>query len=396
MALNAGGRAVLTERLDRLLGFDADSGVLVAEPGVTFGDLLDVFLPRGFIVPVTPGTAFVTLGGAVANDVHGKNHDREGSFGRHVLWLKLLVPDGTVVRCSASERPRLFTATVGGMGLTGIILEVGLQMKRVTGNAVDVRETRMSDLGAFLENLAEAATRSTYSVGWIDGTAGGRNLGRGILQTAEPACEDVATPRNRALRVPFDMPGWMLNRRSVGLFNTLYYRRVPAGGRVRRCHYRPFFYPLDGVACWPRLYGRRGFYQFQCVVPYGEEAGLRLMLEAAAAANRPPFLAVLKTLGGEGCGDLSFAMRGYTLALDFAGSDGVEAMLAQLERITLDHGGRVYLAKDSCLSAEGFCLMYPRHGQFAAVRAGVDPHGCLASDMSRRLGLYAAAQRLAA
>ncbi len=386
-ALNAEGRVLLTRRLDRLLEFDPQTGLVEAEPGVTLADLASALLPRGWLAPASPGTAFATLGGAVANDVHGKNHDRMGSFGDHLAWIDLMLPSGETVRVTEGERPALFGATVGGLGLTGVIVALGLRMMRVPSLAVRVRERRCRDLDSFLAALGEARATATYSVGWIDGVAKGGALGRGILEVAEPVpSADLPRSRFRELSMPLDLPGFVLNGTTVGLFNAAYFRRVPEGGRERLTSYPRILYPLDGVRDWNRLYGRRGFYQFQCVLPDAEApAGLRRMLEEIAAAGRASFLAVLKTLGGEGRGFLSFPMRGHTLALDFPRRPGVEELLARLERLTLDHGGRVYLAKDAALSPQGFRAMYPRLPDFEAVLDEVDPQRRLQSDMARRL-----------
>ena len=385
-ALNSQGRVILTRRLNRMLAFDGDSGLLEAEPGVTFNDLLAVFLRRGWLVPATPGTAFATLGGAVANDIHGKNHDRVGSFGDHLTWIDLMLPSGEIVRTTDSERPELFRATIAGLGLTGVIVGIGLRLMRVPSSAVRVRERRCRDLDAFLAALAEVRQRATYSVGWIDGLAKGRELGRGLLEEAEPASEAVPDTPQRARRVPMDAPGSLLNPITIGLFNAAYYRRVPVGGRERIVPYRRFLYPLDAISDWNRIYGRGGFFQFQCVLPDASAPrGIRLLLEEIAGSGRASFLAVLKTLGAEGRGYLSFPMRGYTLALDFPRRGGVEDVLRRLERLTLDHGGRIYLAKDAVLSPEGFRAMYPKLPEFQAVLDAIDPEQRLNSDMARRL-----------
>jgi len=386
-ALNDQGRVLLTRRLDRLLDFDPATGLLTAEPGVTFADLLHTFLPRGWIAPATPGTAFATLGGAVANDIHGKNHDRAGSFGDHLEWVDLLLPSGEIVRASPNERPQLFAATIGGLGLTGVIVALAVRLMRTPSTAVSLTERRVADLDAFLSALQEARAAATYSVGWIDGLARGRVLGRGVLELAEPAEGAPGALRWRKPRpVPVNLPGFALNPVTVGLFNSVYRRRVPAAGRERLVPYDRFLYPLDSLDRWNRIYGRRGFYQFQCVIPDPEApAGLRRLLDEIASARSASFLAVLKTLGGEGRGHLSFPLRGYTLALDFPRRAGVDELMGRLERITLDHGGRIYLAKDAVLSAAGFGAMYPRLGEFRAVLDMVDPKRRLNSDMARRL-----------
>jgi decaprenylphospho-beta-D-ribofuranose 2-oxidase len=389
--LNGGGNALLTERLNRMVSFDPSDGTLVCEAGVTFDDLLDAFLARGFLPPTSPGTAFATVGGAVANDIHGKNHDRAGSFGDHVLWLDLILPSGELVRVSPYERPDLFDATIGGIGLTGVILNVCFRLRKVASGAVVVREKRMPDLDAFMAGLAEAREKAGYSVGWIDGMARGGELGRGILETAETAeAGAVAVPdgAKKARAVPVDLPGFVLNPLSINLFNRAYYSRVPAEGRTRTLPVRQFFYPLDAIHHWNRIYGKRGFYQFQSVIPdAGAAVGMRRMLEAISDARAGSFLAVLKTLGGEGRGHLSFPMRGYTLALDFPRRDGVEELLARLAAISLNHGGRVYLAKDAVLDAESFARMYPKLGEFRDVLDSIDPERRMQSDMARRLNI---------
>lgn len=395
------GHGISTARLDRIVSFDEAAGEIVCESGVTFAGLLQGFLPKGWRVPVTPGTAFASVGGAVANDVHGKNHDRRGSFGDHVVWLDLMVASGETVRISPAEEPELFAATIGGVGLTGVILRVAFRMDRVPSAFMRVREQRIPDLESYLSALAEARDSAAYSVGWIDALQRGARMGRGILETAEVAAEGgFAGEPERSLRVPFDFPAMALNHLTVRAFNEAYFRRVPAGGRERTLHAGRFFYPLDALRDWHRIYGRRGFRQFQCVIPDAEAAkGMQRLLETISAAGRGSFLAVLKTLGDEGRGHLSFPMRGLTLALDFPCSHGVSELMRRLERITLDHGGRIYLAKDSSLSAAGFRRMYPKLDRFADVLERWDPQGRFRSVMARRLcirGLNASGDPLGA
>jgi decaprenylphospho-beta-D-ribofuranose 2-oxidase len=318
--------------------------------------------------------------------VHGKNHERMGSFGDHVLWLDLALPSGEVRRIGPRTEPELFAATVGGIGLTGLILRVCVQLQAVSSGSVEVDERRMPDLDNFMAAFEACRATSTYSVGWIDAMARGRHLGRGILETAEPAARAGPCRRRRRHRVPFDVPSIVLNPLAICLFNELYYRRIPAAGRRRIVPIDRFLYPLDALRDWNRIYGRRGFYQFQCVIPDRAAAqGIAALLETIARARRGSFLAVLKTLGQGGRGHLSFPERGYTLALDFPRADGVSALLGELERIALKHGGRLYLAKDALLSAESFATMYPRLGAFRDVLARVDPERRFASDMARRL-----------
>ncbi len=386
--LNSGGRTILTRRLDRLVEFDPATNLLVAEPGVTFADLMSIFLPQGRMAPASPGTAFATLGGAVANDVHGKNHDRHGSFGDHVAWIELLCADGEVRRVSPDDDPDLFAATIGGIGLTGIMRKIAVHLLPGATSAVEVRERRVADLEAFLDAMFEVRDKSTFAVGWIDALARGRGLGRGILETAEFTQARVPPLRRAPRAVPFDLPEFALSPAVVRTFNTLYYSRIPPEGRTRIRPLAHFLYPLDAIHDWHRIYGRRGFYQFQCVVPDAEAPrALGRLLEDIGASSRGSFLAVLKTLGGPGRGFLSFPMRGVTLALDFPRVAGIEDQISRLTRLVREHGGRIYLAKDALLGSEDFRAMYPGVERFEHVRARIDPGARFVSDMARRLGL---------
>ena len=391
-ALLENGHVMLTERLDRILDFDADQGALVCEPGVLIRDAQSLLIPNGYSLPAVPGTGYATIGGAVANDIHGKNHDRYGSFGDHVEWLDLLHADGAVRRVSPADDPELFAATIGGLGLTGIIVTVCVRLLPVPSNAVDVTAHRVRDLAHYFALLGEYQDQATYSVGWIDALSRGDRLGRGILETAEPSPDGVETGRARRRRIPIDVPGLVLNRWSISLFNAIYYRRVPSAGRAGRVPLDRFSHPLDAIQDWNRLYGSAGFRQFQCVIPEADGvAGIQRLLEAIAESGAASFLAVLKTMGGEGQGYLSFPMRGFTLALDFPERPATRDVLARLEAITLEHNGRIYLAKDSCLSPEGFARMYPALDKFRQVLKRVDPDGLFTSDMARRLHIREAA-----
>lgn len=392
-ALNDGGHLLLTRRLDRILAFDPDTAELVCEPGVTISELQSFLVPRGFMLPAVPGTGFATFGGAIANDIHGKNHDRHGSFGNYVRWFDLLMADGSFLRVSPEEDAGLFAATIGGVGLTGIMITACVAVLPCPSNAVRVTEMRAEDLDHFLTLLSQHRDRETYSVGWIDALATGAKFGRGILEVAEPSEASVEPRKTRTRRVPLDMPGFVLNRFSIGAMNAWYFNRVSALGRDRVVPLETFFHPLDAVVDWNRMYGRSGFHQFQCVIPDDKgPAGIRCLLEAISDARAGSFLAVLKTMGGEGKGYLSFPMRGFTLALDFPAGDGIRDLLLQLENITVEHGGRVYLAKDSTLSADGFARMYPKLGEMRTVLNRVDPKGLFVSDLARRLNIRGDAQ----
>ncbi|WP_200841189.1 FAD-binding oxidoreductase, partial [Geminicoccus flavidas] len=279
----------------------------------------------------------------------------------------------------------------GGLGLTGIATSVTFGLQRVPSNAVTVTERRIDGLDAFLAAF-EAARDATFSVGWIDALASGCSLGRGILETAEHAATGVAPVPPRQRTVPVDLPGFAMSSAATRLFNAWWWRRVPRGGRTRTMAIPAFLHPLDGLRQWNRIYGRRGFRQFQCVVPFeGGETSLRRLLEEIGRHGQASFLAVLKAFGRTGPGHLSFCMPGWTLAVDLPERSGVAGLLAALERIVLDAGGRIYLAKDSQLSAEGFARMYPELDRFRTVLERVDPDGRWQSGLSRRLGIHAPA-----
>jgi len=390
-ALNSGGRSVIMRRLDRFLDFDPASAQLVAEAGATFSDVIATFLPRGYMPPVAPGTGFATLGGGIANDVHGKNHHQAGSFGHHLEWFDLRLPGGEVQRVEPERDASLFRATLGGVGLTGIIERLCLRLKPVPSNAVIVRKRRIRDLDHYLEAFAEEQDRAEYVVGWIDALAKGRHMGRGILEAASPALEGLDTTTRKTRRVPVDFPGFALNPLTVRAFNQLYYGRVPAEGTGQKLPYGSFLFPLDSLHDWNRIYGKRGFHQFQCVIPFESgRAGLVEIIDIIVKSGNGSFLAVLKAMGRAGDGYLSFPRPGYTLALDFPNAPGAADIIARLENITCDYGGRTYLAKDSTLAPANLRRMYPELDRFQAVLAGIDPTGRMQSDMSKRLDLRGA------
>ena len=388
VSTNSGGSVIDMTALNAIEQFDPDSGTIVCEAGVTMSQLITRYLPDGVVPPVCPGTGFVTVAGAVAHDVHGKNHDKHGSFGDHVIWIDLLLPSGEIKHISMDQHAELFRATIGGAGLTGMIIRVAFSMLRIKTNAVKVHEQRIDNLEQFMEALKIADIQSTYSVGWLDALAGGSRLGRGTLITAEPA-ESFRPVRKRMLiSVPFDLPNWTLNRLIVSIFNTFYFHRI---GR-ERTHYvdfERFVFPLDALLHWNRLYGSRGVYQFQCVIPHDCAAiVMRELLKLSAASGAASPLAVMKTLSRKGRGYLSFPMQGFTLALDFPRTRRSAELIKRMYAITLSNGGRIYLAKDQCLESEQFRCMYPDVGRFEQVLQEIDPHRVMQSDMSRRLGLH--------
>ncbi|HEV7588420.1 MAG TPA: FAD-binding oxidoreductase [Longimicrobium sp.] len=388
-ALNPGGTVVSHLRLNRMLAFDEAAGVLECEGGVSLGEIVDAFLPRGWFLPVVPGTRHVTIGGAIAADVHGKNHHRDGTFGRFVDAIRLVTPGRGMLTCSREQEADAFRATLGGMGLTGAIVSARLRLTRVESAWMTVDQLPTRDLDDALARFADADAGHRYSVAWIDALAKGRALGRGVLMQGDhaPASAAPAKATRRTVRgVPFDLPGATLNRFTVGAFNRLY--RATHGARTGAMEpLERFFWPLDAVADWNRAYGRRGFVQYQLVVPIDRADALASVLRRAAESGRASFLAVLKRFGPAGEGILSFPMAGWTLSLDFPVASGLTEMLREMDRTVADAGGRVYLAKDAMLDAVTFARMYPAAEAFRAVRRTLDPAGVLTSSLARRVGL---------
>lgn len=392
------GVVMLTRRLSRVIAFDDETGVLTAEAGMTLEEVLEKFVPQGWFPSVTPGTKYVSLGGCVAADVHGKNHHRDGTFGDHVRELQIVLANGQKLRCSPEENAEVFWSTIGGMGLTGIITEVSLQLRPVETAYVMVRHHAAHNLSALLEMFEGAAFDDDYTVAWIDCLAKGAKLGRGVLmrghhalreELPENTTEPLRLKQRAQFNLSFDLPSWTLNTFTAAAFNELYFRRQSARERAFLSDYESFFYPLDRVGNWNRLYGRRGFVQYQCVIPTARaRVGMKLLLEEIAHSKYPCFLAVLKRFGAEGPGLLSFPAEGYTLTLDMAVGDArFFKFLDQLDEIVLKHEGRVYLAKDARLKAETFRAMYPRLDEWQRIKRSIDPDNLFRSDLSQRLGL---------
>ena len=375
---------------DRLLDFDPATRLLRAEAGLALADLVWLLLPRRLFPPVVPGTQFVTLGGMVAADVHGKNHHVAGTFGRHVVELVLLAASGERVRCSRDEHADLFRATLGGMGLTGHILEVEFRVVPIPTPWIVQETESVRDIDEFLAALAAAARDWPFTVGWIDCLARGARLGRGVLfrgRWAEPAEAPASVPRPLdGPAVPFEFPSWALNDLSVRLFNAVYAGVHARRGRRKVVHPQRFFWPLDGVRSWNRIYGRRGFTQFQCVLPERERPGAtRRLLAAAADRGGASFLCVVKDCGAEGEGLLSFPRPGVSVALDLPRRAETQQLVEALAELVIAEGGRVYLAKDSFLRADQLARMEPRLAEFLRVRARWDPGRRLRSAQSVRL-----------
>ncbi|MEU4009674.1 FAD-binding oxidoreductase [Streptomyces pseudogriseolus] len=397
-AQNAGGEVFDMTGLDRIHAIDADAGTVLCDAGVSLHRLMEVLLPLGWFVPVTPGTRYVTVGGAVGADIHGKNHHVSGSFSRHVASFELLTADGRV-RTVMPGTP-LFEATAGGMGLTGVILTATVRLQPVRTSWMSVDTERASDLDDLMARLADTDHRYRYSVAWIDLLARGRATGRAILTRGDHAPLDALPRSVRARRDPLSfrtsrlpaapsfVPEGLLSRTTVGLFNELWYRKAPRARTGELQRIPAFFHPLDGVPHWNRVYGRGGFVQYQFVVGHGREDTLRRIVRRISERRCPSFLAVLKRFGDADPGWLSFPVPGWTLALDIPASlPGLGAFLDELDEEVVGAGGRVYLAKDSRLRPELLAAMYPRLDDFRALRAELDPRGVFTSDLSRRLCL---------
>jgi FAD/FMN-containing dehydrogenase len=373
---------------DRILGFDPATGILRAEAGLSLRAINRLFLPRGFYGPVTPGTQIITLGGMVAADVHGKNHHRDGCFGAHVRSLRMRVADGRIVECSREKEPDLFRASVGGMGLTGHILEVEARLARVPSPWIWNENRRIPDIDAFVEALKEAGARWPHTVGWIDCLSRGKAMGRGILMCGRWAEADEARPEApRPLRrpsVPFVLPGLVINPWSVRAFNALYYH-LPRPKRGL-AHPEAFLYPLDAIGSWNRMYGPRGFTQYQCVLPEAAGPGAaRRFLEVLTRRGGASMLCVIKDCGAQGEGLLSFPRPGISIALDIPVREDTQVLVDALNEAVIAEGGRIYLAKDQFTRPEHFRAMEPRLEEWTRIRRAWDPAGRLRSAQSVRI-----------
>jgi decaprenylphospho-beta-D-ribofuranose 2-oxidase len=395
-ALNAGRRVIGMSRLDRYLAFDPESGVLTCEAGVSLGQIIEDFAPRGWFPMITPGTKFVTIGGCIACDVHGKAHHAQGAFSACVEAITVLLASGEVVVASRTELPDLFWATFGGMGLLGIVLTATLRLRKIETTYFRQKSIRVSDLDAMLASLEEHDQTFPYSLATIDVFGTGARLGRGVLMLGDHARRDEL-PANLAkqplkvsgpprLAVPFELPELAFNRWTIRIANAVILQtqaRKPA-----LAHYSGFVYPLDGVAHWNRLIGGRGFAQYQFVIPFADGSKrMRAILEPILSSGELPWLNVLKRLGKASGGPLSFPQEGYTFAIDFPIRANTVAFLRRLDAMVLDAGGRVYLGKDSYLERASFRAMYPAWGDWLATKTKYDPDGVFSSDLGRRLGL---------
>ncbi len=391
------GPVACSIRADRILDFDETTGSLRVEAGLRLGRLVEMFLPRGFFVPVTPGTREVTIGGMIAADVHGKNHHVAGTIGAHVEALRMRLPDGSIEEIRDASHPELFRATLGGMGLTGHILDVTLTLERVASSRIVEEARAFPDLESLIDGLEQASGDWPFTVAWSDLLARGTARGRGILlrgRWADPAQTAPSSPSALPrVRIPAAMPSALLGNRSVGAFNALRYAAAlrgasadasATGTRVRSAE--SFFYPLDALRDWNLLYGRRGFTQYQCVMP--RDATLRSyrrLVDLACGGGPGPFLAVIKDCGAEGKGLLSFPMPGISFALDFPVHNGTASLVARMNEVVAAAGGRIYLAKDAFTTAQQLAAMEPRLPAFLELRRRIDPERRIDSALATRL-----------
>ena len=396
-AQNAGGAVLDLTARDRVLAVDVEGARATVEAGASLDALMHLLLPLGLFVPVTPGTRSVTVGGAIAADVHGKDHHVSGSFCDAVDSLDLLVADGTVRTVGRDRDPDLFWATAGGMGLTGVVLRATVRMRPVETSRVVVDTERAADLDDLLARLTDGDDRYPYSVAWVDCLARGARLGRAVLTRGRPARLDdldaqarrdpLAFRHRPRVQVPDLLPAGLVNRATVAALNEAWFRKAPRERRGEVQGIAPFFHPLDGLGQWSRAYGPRGFVQYQFAVPLEADATVRRCIEALHAGGAVPSLAVLKRFGPGNPGHLSFPVPGWTLAVDVPVTTGTGAVLRALDELVLAAGGRVYLAKDARLRPDALRRMYPRLDEWCAVRARVDPDHVFTSDLARRLAL---------
>lgn len=373
--LNDGNAIIPTRGLNHFISFDPETGLLTCESGVSLAEIISLVVPHGWFLPVTPGTKFVTVGGAIANDVHGKNHHVAGTFGNHVKNFLLLRSDGQHLNCSPDENSELFSATIGGMGLTGLILQATMQLIPIKNNRIAVTSVKFKCLDDFFALSERFEKDFAYTVSWIDCMAKGKSLGRGHFMAGNHAGEeagtDLSVPSDKGIPVPIDFPEFVLNSLSIKLFNTAYYNRQIKREKTFFSDFNSFFYPLDSVLDWNKVYGKRGLLQYQCLVPYEDKSVIRSILQTISDSGQGSFLAVMKIMGDiPSPGIISFSGPGITLALDFPVTEKVLALFKRLDKIVRDAGGRLYSAKDACMTAEDFKCFYP---DWERLTAYIDP-----------------------
>jgi decaprenylphospho-beta-D-ribofuranose 2-oxidase len=387
------GTTISTLKFDKILSFDKSSGIFECQSGITLDRILEVIIPAAWFLPVTPGTKFITIGGAVASDVHGKNHHIDGSFSNHVLDMDIVLATGETVTCSPEINSDLFEATCGGMGLTGVISRVKFRLKKIETSFIRQKQIRAANLDELIP-LFDEYREYTYSVAWIDCLKKGPHFGRSILMLGEHAgLQDLNETqkknplqfsRLKQINFPFNLPSWVLNTFTVKAFNALYYAKNNKKETSRVTPYEPFFYPLDTILHWNRGYGKNGFIQYQFVLPLNAENGLVEILKTISDSGMGSFLAVLKVFGQQES-IISFPKEGYTLALDFPVRAGLLEFLDKLDQIVLQYGGRLYLSKDARMKPEMLRLGYPGLSKFRDIVRKYDPEGKIRSIQSDRL-----------
>ena len=400
-AQNAGGIVLEMSAENDPMGIDADfdplTGLLTVASSVSIDSILRMCVPQGWFIPVTPGTRFVTVGGAIASDIHGKNHHIDGSFGQHVRSLTLMLSSGEVIELSPEQNPAWFWATVGGMGLTGVVLRATIAMLKIESSRVQVETVRLENFDAVCAAMGADGVDDDYrySVAWVDLLATGASMGRGVLTRGDHAAASKVDNKDTLAydpRLTVSAPGWvpngLLNKWSIKAFNEAWYRKAPAKSHIGLESIPAFFHPLDGVNRWNRLYGKQGFIQYQFIVPLDRTDVLRKVIEKFSGAGVASFLAVLKRMGPQNNAPMSFPTEGWTLTLDMAaGISGLAELLSDVDSLVLDAGGRHYLAKDSHVSASAVRRGYPRIDEWMSTQEEMDPSGLWRSDLSRRLGL---------
>jgi FAD/FMN-containing dehydrogenase len=362
------GTLLQTTSMNRLLDFDTETGILTAESGITLAQILDFAVPRGFFLPVSPGTKYVTLGGAIANDIHGKNHEAAGSFGNHVPSFELVRSDGTHMLCSPTENPDMYGATIGGMGLTGVITWAQLRLKPIVSRMIDYEGIQFHGIDEFLA-IKKQYAHVEYTVAWVDCVSTGKNFARGVFMLGDHSKEpgELKQSPKPKLVFPMEAPGFMLNKFTISAFNTVFFHKQIKAHVITKQDYEPFFYPLDAVLKWNRMYGKNGLVQFQFAIPWEHaKEGTIAILQEIAKSGMASFLAVLKTFGDvPSYGMMSFPLSGFMFALDFPIKEATFPLMQRLGDMTREYGGRLYSAKDACMTADQFQAFYPQWEKFA-------------------------------
>lgn len=373
---------------NHFLGFDKNLGILTIQSGVLLSEIIEVIIPKGWFLKVSPGTKFITVGGAISSDIHGKNHHLEGCFSECVNWFSLLLPSGEVIRCSRYENEELFLSTCGGMGLTGFILDIEIKLKKINSKYINQKTIKSENLDETFK-VFESIKNDPYSVAWIDCLAKGNKIGRSIIMSGK-FCNDGElkySPKKR-LNIPVNFPSFTLNTFTVKIFNWIYYNQVREKVSYKKVNYDSFFFPLDSIRNWNRIYGKNGFTQYQFILPKQESyKGLKSILNELSKSGKGSFLAVLKLYGKENKNYLSFPLEGYSLALDFKIEKGLFKLLDKLDKIILKHNGRIYLSKDVRVSKEVFEKGYPQISKFREIRKKYKLNEVLNSLQSKRVGI---------